>query len=370
MANTHSPWFPKLLAQGFMALRQNAVAPRYVNRAYEREGGQVGSTITIPVPSAITAAAVTPGPTQPANVDLTSTSKTISLDQWYEARFYLSDKDKLEVARGFMPTQASEAIKAIANNIDSAILANYVSVYGHAGTGGTDPFATDLSEFLTARKNLANQLAPLSPRFCLINPDAEANALGLRAFQDASFGAGTVLREGDIGRKLGADWAMDQNIPDHTAGSASGATCALTAGNTTATLDSAGTGNILAGDAVTIAGNQYAVVTGDTDVSDGGTIVLDHAPAANAVSGTAITVAASGAVNIVAHRDAFAFVNRPLAESDDEGLGRFMSNVDPVSGIALRLEVIRGYKQTIYSFDVLYGTALPRPEYASRLLGA
>lgn len=370
MANTLSTFFPKLLAQGLMALRQNAVVPRYVNREYENEGGQLGSTVSIPVPSAISATSVTPGPTPPNNTDLTSTSKTITLDQWKEARFYMSDKDKLQVARGYLPTTASEAIKAIANVVDSAILAQYVDIYNHAGTAGTTPFATDLSEFLEARKRLINSLAPMNPWFCLLDADAEANALGLRAFQDASFrGDADGIRQGDIGFKLGAAWAVDQNIPTHTAGSASGATCAVVAGNTTMTLDSAGTGDIVAGDAITVDSVQYTVVTGDTDVSDGGTIVVDRAPAANSASGTAITVAANAVQNIVAHRDAFAFVNRPLITSDDEGLGRFLTQVDPVSGLALRLELVRGYKQTMYSFDVLYGTETIRPEFACRLMG-
>ncbi len=43
--------------------------------------------------------------------------------------------------------------------------------------------------------------------------------------------------------------------------------------------------------------------------------------------------------------------------------------VDPVSGIALRLEVSRQYKQTTFSYDILGGAQLIRPELAAIVAG-
>ena len=47
-----------------------------------------------------------------------------------------------------------------------------------------------------------------------------------------------------------------------------------------------------------------------------------------------------------------------------------LSAVDPISGIALRLEVSRQYKQTTFSYDVLGGGALVRPALACKIAGA
>src|SRR4051812_29804250 len=93
--------------------------PLLVNRQYEAIAGQKGSSIDVPIPSAIAAQAVTPNNTAPSTADIAPTSVNIPLDQWYEAPFYLTDKDMLVASNGLIPMQASEAIKAIANNIDT-----------------------------------------------------------------------------------------------------------------------------------------------------------------------------------------------------------------------------------------------------------
>lgn len=378
MANTNTLTnvIPQLLAQGLLALREMAISPRLVNRKYEREAAGKGSTIDIPIPSAIATNDVTPSYVPPDDSGVSPTEVTISLSTWREAPFFLNDKEFLEVMSGTLPMQASEAVKAIANYVDSAVLAQYVNFYNYAGVAGTTPFATDTSEFLDARKALFNTLAPASPRYVLLGTDAEANALALRAFQDSGWrGDQEGIREGQIGRKLGSDWFVDQNIPTHAAGSASGATTdasGYAAGLKTVTLASAGTGNILVGDVITFTGDTqtYTVTSGDTDVSDGGTISFEPGLAsAIAASTTAIAVKASHVVNLAFHRDAIALATRPFAASDPMGLGMFRSEVDAISGLALRLEVSRQHKRTRFAYDILYGVQTVRPEFGARIAG-
>ena len=375
-SNTLTTVIPQILSQGLLALREMAIMPRLVNRKYEEEAGAKGSTIDIPIPSAITAAAVTHNNTVPDRTGFQPTEVSIALDQWYEAAFFMSDKDFLEAQSGTIPGQASEAVKALANNVDDAILAQYVNVYGYAGVAGTTPFATDTSEFLAARKTLFNQLAPASPRRVVLDTDAEANALALRAFQDNSWrGDSQGILEAQIGRKLGSDWFVDQNIPTHTAGTADSATLDSTdyaLGIKTVALASAGTGTILVGDIFTIAGDTqtYTVTSGDADVSGGGNISFEPGLQVAITDNTlAITVKQTHVVNLNFHSDAFAFVNRPFAASDPMGLGQFSSDVDPVSGLSLRLEASRLYKRTDFSFDILYGVQTVRPQFAVRLAG-
>lgn len=378
MANTNTVTnvIQQLLAQGLLALRENAQMPRLVNRGYESIAGDKGSTIDVPIPSAIAAQDVTPSYVPPDDEGVAPTSVAIALDQWVEAPFFLTDKELLEVSEGTIPMQASEAIKALANDVDDYCFGLYKGVYGFAGVGGTTPFQSNLSEYLDARKALNNQLAPMDPRYVVIDADAEAEALGLRAFQDASFrGDADGIIRGQIGEKLGAMWVMDQNVPTHTAGDAAGATTDATGyalGIKTVTLASAGTGEVLAGDVITFANHTqtYAIITGDADVSGGGTLVFEPGlQTALPTSAQAITVKPDHVVNLAFHRDAIALASRPFAGADPMGLGTFMSAVDPVSRLALRLEVSRQHKRTRFSYDILYGAQLVRPPLIARLAG-
>lgn len=48
----------------------------------------------------------------------------------------------------------------------------------------------------------------------MLDPDAEAAALGLSGFADVSkSGDARPIIDGTIGRKYGFDWAMDQQVP-------------------------------------------------------------------------------------------------------------------------------------------------------------
>lgn len=81
----------------------------------------------------------------------------------------------------------------------------------------------------------------------------------------------------------------------NTAGTASGALCSAIepVGETSIALDSAGTGTILVDDIIKFDNdpvNEYRVTTGDTDVSDGGTIVITPALVTATAVGTGITV--------------------------------------------------------------------------------
>ncbi len=378
MANDLTNVIPQLLAQGLVTLRQNSIMPRLVNSSYSNLGAQKGASIDIPVPTAISTSTVTAAFVAPNPDDDTPDVVSITLDEWHEAAFYLTDNDIKQAMNGYIPMQAAEAIKAIGNLIDGYILALYKEVPYYVGTGGTTPFGSDVSAATDARKVLNDNLAPLTDRRYVMNTTTEANALGLRAFQDMSFsGSAEGINEGKINRKLGLDWYLDQNMPTHTTGVEDGAYLvngAVALEAKTLTLKT-GTGAITEGDVFTKAGDTQKYVV--TAASAGGSVAITFSPG-NKVATTgdeAITfLGTSGSADVwdmdlAFHRDAFAFVSRPLADID--GLGnQMMSQVDPVTGIALRLEVSREFKRTRFSYDVLFGVKCIREDLAVRVLGA
>ena len=301
----------KLLAQGLLALRGTCVMPRLVNSDYSNLAAPQGASIVGPGPSAIKAQAVTPGATSQDTGDISPVSATIKLDRWMEAPFYLTDKDLMEANRGVIPMQASEAVKAIANDVNATLLGLGRKFYGMVGTPGTTPFST-VVDATNARKVLNRQLAPVNDRRIVLDPDAEAAALGLSGFADVSkSGDARPIIDGTIGRKYGFDWAMDQQVPSFEA-------------------------SVMTEGALTVNGANEA---------------------------------GAQVVSLAFHRDAIAFATRPLMDSAN-GLGNLtQSAVDPVSGLSLRLEVSREHKRTRFSYDILYGADVVRRELGCRIAG-
>lgn len=375
---------PKLLAQGAITLRQHSVMPRLVNADFGMEAARKGAVIDVPVPTSMTSAAVEPASAAPSDSGIATSAVSIPMNQWREAPFYLTDKDMFQVMDGAIPMQAAEAIKALANYVDGYLLSLYTGVSQSVGTAGTTPFADDLAAMTSARKVLSAQSAPKTDRRFVMDPEAEANALMLRAFQDASFaGSAETIMEGEVTRKLGFDWFMDQNVPQHTAGTVGGTEETPTAlaaateepiGETSLAVTCGATNglSLKAGDLIQIENDTatYAVAQDVVIAAAASGVVTLKKGLEKATTGEEeLTVLADHTVNLAFHRDAIAFANRPLVDAAD-GLGSMIQSVtDPVSGLSLRLEVSREYKRTRWSYDILFGAALVRPELACRVLG-
>jgi hypothetical protein len=379
---------PKILAQGLLALREFCVMPRLVNTDYSADARQKGATIDVPIPSAVSVIDVAPAAYAPDPGDSAPTVAQIPLNYWREAAFYLTDKDVLQAMGGIIPMQASEAVRAIANDVNAKVFGLYPGIFGCVGTAAKTPFtdAGDISAATNARKVLNNQLAPLNPRRMVLDPDAEAMALGQRAFQDASWRAdASGIIEGQIGRKLGFDVFTDQQVPTHAAGTvggeAGGKTIAkagtpVAAGVKSVTLTVGSTNglDLVVGDIISFAGHDqtYAVTEAVSHGAAGDCVVKINPGLKFALAGSeVVTGVADHVVNMAFHRDAIALAVRQLQDAavTDADRGTMMSAVDPVSQLALRLEVRREHKRLRWSYDILFGVGLVRPELAVRIAG-
>jgi hypothetical protein len=378
VANTITEVLPKLLAQGLLALRQNAVMPRLVNKSYSALAAQKGSVINVPIPSAIAARDVSPSVTLITNTDSAPTVAQVTLDFWKAASFQLSDNDMVSAMDGVVPMQASEAIKSLANAVDAYIMGKSVGFYGAAGTAGTTPFSGSLTVAGTARKLLNKQLAPMDFRYAVLDPDAESNLLlNTNVLQADQRGDTQAIREGAIGRTLGFEWAMDQNVTSFTPGTGwvTGWALSTTSGaigdSTLNLINATASGSIKVGDIFTVAGGtqQYVVTACVAASATVARTIAFYPPLVSAAGSGAITVIATAYVaNLAFHRDAFAWASRPLGDIPAAG-NLFSSAVDPVSGIALRLEVSRQNKQTTFEYDILGGANVVRREYGVKILG-
>lgn len=384
MSNTLTNVIPVLVAQGLETLRSACVAPKLVNTDYSNDPANQGDTVNLWIPSAVAASAVSPSATPVQGPDINPVRAPIPLSQWRKAGFYMTDKSRFEVVNGLKVGQAAECVKSLAEELNAYVWATAASIYNTAGTPGTTPFASDVSAYTKARGYLNKARAPMADRRVVLGVDAETNALGLpvlTTFQN--IGDKTTMTTGQIGTKLGADWYMDQQIPSQaTATPSAGAITvngaqAVGAGSTdngrTGTLSLAkatNPTNLIAGDKFTIAGGtQTYVVLSAVTLAVGNTTV-SIAPALQVATsgGEAVTVLAAHVMNLAFHRDAFGLVTRPI-QALNANTERSFAMQDPITGLTLRLEVIRQNKQDYYEYDILYGAACVRPELGCIIAG-
>lgn len=380
MASDLSNILPKILARALLSLRSRCTLIGVVNSDYSSEAAEKGDTIDVPISSVkSTPIAVVPASVPPTPVDSVPSKVQIQLNNWYQnPPFYLTDRELVQIDkdRHFIPIKVSEAVEGLASFVNQQIFQEYKGIFGFQGTPGTTPFGTPGTPLVTdvtkARAILNRQKCPKKPRWACLDFDAEAALLSLGTISDAEHtGTPDVKMEGEIGHKFGVDWYADDDTPTHTAGTAASyVTNGIQAIGATSIVLGTGTGTLVVGDIITFAGHTqtYVVTAG---IAAPGTAVINPGLKVQVASAVAVTSKASHVVNIMAHRDAFAFATRPLLQSTtDLQLGsEIVSLQDPVSGLVLRLEVSRQHKQTAWEFDLLWGQKLVRPELAMRIAG-
>tara|TARA_Y100000310_G_scaffold6980_1_gene7740 strand:- start:9 stop:539 length:531 start_codon:yes stop_codon:yes gene_type:complete len=176
-----------------------------------------------------------------------------------------------------------------------------------------------------------------------------------------------------MGFLLGADWQMTQNVPTHSVtgtGTVTVNDASVSVGDTTLTWDGGGTAPD-EGDIFTVAGDTQTYVV----ESSTATVITMH-PAARVAwaDNAAVTFKGDGSsypANLLIHRDAIAFAMAPLADVGEQLLNNEMTAVavDEESGLSLRLELTRQYKQYQWSFDALYGANVVRRELGVIIAG-
>lgn len=382
-----------VVAMGLATLREKLALVMVANREYEKmiTGAQRNGTVNVAVPATVSTRTVAPDVVPPAVTAVTPTNVPITLSQWKEAPFAMDDKGLTQADRGILPMQAHEAIKGLANTIEDFLWsllqsgsATLGSVFQYNGVAGVTPFATGLDDFLFTNKLLDDSLADTENRFMIIDTAAKANAMALRAIQDASFRAGSgpnSLISGAIGDVLGATWIMSQRVPRHTSGTLAGVGTTVTGvnavGATVIALSGGASGTILAGDILSITvglvTNTYNVVS-SVGSSTPSSVTISFPGIITATAGGEVVTIKGPSIawrqNLLIQRNCLAFAMAPLMDTIQVP-GATMASVaiDEVSGLSLRLEVSRQHRQVQWSFDALYGGSVIRPQLAAWLAG-
>jgi hypothetical protein len=387
MANYTTPYDPVFYAQEALMVLENALGmAARVHRGYdqERKSANVGSTIQIRKPGTFSTQA---GGTGTA-ADIAPNYITISVDDWREVKFALTDKELAYTGEKIIQEHISPAVYALANYIEDKITDLYAYVPWSYNLAATQTEADIVGARKILRDNAGSLMDTDTVHFA-IDSTLEAAFLNRAVFHAASTAGEAdskmALMRGHLGTRFGVEHFVQQTLSSHTSGTvvsgsndlagALSATAAIRATSITVT-GLTGTETILAGDSFVLAGNtQRYVATATTTLSSGaGTINLYPALVQAYNSGTVITFETIGAsnyadsyyYNIMFHRNAFAFATAPLPMIGDGAGARMAVITDPRTGLSLRSRVayVDSSATVNVTLDVLFGVKCLDPNLA------
>lgn len=384
MANTITNLIPDLYNALDVVSRELVGLIPAVSSDMTYERAAVGQTVRSPVAPAATAGDITPGVTPPDDGDQTIGNVSMSITKARRVPVRWNGEQSLGLDNNgpgrsrIMVDQFAQAMRTLTNEVEADLAAQHIYASRAFGTAGTTPFGTagDFTDATNALKILKDNGAPQSDLHLIIDTSAGAKLLGLQSRYDIA-GDTTMQNQGIIVNKAGWDIRESAAIVTSTAGTGASATtnnAGYAVGATTLTLASAGTGTFVAGDVVTFAGdtNKYLVVTGDADVSNGGTIVIAAPGLRVAMSAAtkAITIVAAAARNMAFARNAIALATRaPVLPSEGDLAVDRQIITDPRSGLSFEVSQYMQYRQVQYEIALAWGVKTVKPEHLALLLG-
>lgn len=388
MANSLTAYQPTFYAQEALIHLEKALGmATRVHRGYdaERRSANLGQSITIRRPGSFSTQAGGSG----ATPDVQAESVTITLGNWREVKFAVTDKELAYGGERLVNEHIAPAAYALASYVDAQLTGLYKQVPWQVDCGAT-PTETDILAARKILRNNAGALVDVGGVHFAIDPELEAAFLARDVFHSAAVAgpdSSAALLQGSLGTRFGVEHFVDQTLPVHssgtvvssgtdTAGSLAGDHAKGAAG--ISLQDLSGTQTILAGESFVIAGNtQRYAVTQDVTLTEGANAAVPITPALaqDYENGSVVTFengAESGVhadkyhANLLFHKNAFALAFAPLPELGD-GAGANMSVItDPQTGLSIRsrLAYIDSSATVNVTLDVLFGVACLNPNLA------
>lgn len=376
---------PTIYAGLDVVSRENIGFIPNVNVDAKASAAAVGQTVRSPVVPANSLEDITPGAAPAASGSQTISYVDVSISRSKAYPILWTGEEQLSVngqLNQILVDQFAQGFRTLSNAVEADLAAQHVYASRAYGTAGTTPFGTaaDMTDWSNANRILDDNGAPATGRAMIINSAARVNLEGKQSqlFKvNESGDAGALLRNRQMRTLHGFVMGYSGQVLTSTAGTAASATtdnAGYAVGATTITLASAGTGTLVAGDVITFAGdsNKYVIVSGDADVSNGGTITIAAPGLRVAMSAAtkAITVVAAAARNMFFSRNALVLAARAPAMPQGGDIATDVTTaVDPVSGITYQIAVYRQYRQVKIEIGLAWGYKVVKPEHLGILLG-
>lgn len=321
---------------------------------------------------------ITPSMTIPEGTDQTVDNKTLSLNQTASVKIPWTGEDIKHVNNGagfetIYGDQIKQAMRAIANQIESALwVEGYKNASRAYGTAGTTPFASNFNEIPQLRKILADNGMPFDGNVTLaVDTTAAANLRSLAQLTKVNEAGGSELvRQGTLLPLQGFYLKESAAIAPIAVGSGTGylVNGALAVG-TTAAVVGTGSGTILQGDIITVAGDANKYVIGGA--LSGTALTLGNPGLRKiAANSAAITVGGAYTPNLAFHKAALELAMRPFAAPPGGDLAVDQMVIqDPWSGLVFVIRAYKGYLKAMFDVQCVYGVKAWKGEFIATLAG-
>lgn len=380
MANTLTSLIPDIYAALDVVSRELVGFIPSVARDSSADRVALNQTLRIPIsPANSSGGNISPAMAFPSAADQTVGNKTLSISKQRFFPFSWSGEEEKSVDTGpgylsLKQYQIAQSLRAAVNEIETDIaVAAYKGASRAYGTAGTTPFASNLADPANVRKILDDNGAPLSDRHMVINTSAGANLRTLAQLTKANEAADTtMLRQGALLDLHGFMIHESAQVQSVTKGTGTGYLInnapGYAIGDTAITVDT-GSGTILAGDVITLAGdtNKYVVAT-----ALAANVVTLAAPGLRQAhaDNDAITVTGNFAANCGFSRNAILLATRlPAIPGEGDLATDRMVVTDDRSGLSFEFAVYPGYRMNVYHVSVCWGVSVLKPEHLAVLLG-
>jgi hypothetical protein len=329
----------------------------------------------------------TPSMTIPEGDDQTIDQKFLTVNQVANVKIPWTGEDQKYIDNGsgfetVFGDQIAQAMRAITNTIEAYLCGVIAKGFSRGfGVAGTTPFGSNFNEIADLRRILVDNGCPLndgSPDVTLIlNTIAGANLRKLAQLQKVNeSGDSSLLRQGTLLNLQGMRLKESAGILPHVKGTGAGYLLngAASKGALSVALGT-GSGTILAGDALTVAGDFFAGATlnmyGVQTALSGGFVGLNQPGlVAASNSGQAVTVVNNFTPNLAFHRNAVELVVRaPQMPKGGDAADDTMIVQDPWSGIVYDIRIYRGYGKVMFDITTFYDAMVWKPEFVAALIG-
>jgi hypothetical protein len=222
-ANDNDALVPELWAQeSLVILEENMVMAGLVHRDFSPEVAKFGDYVHTRRPGTFSVKRKTDTDTV-TNQDAVATDVQVPLDQHMYVSFTIKDGEASKSFKDLVEMYLQPAAMEIASSVDRVLCGQAHRFLANRVGSLTEMSSTTSKDTLLEGRELLNEnKAHVAGRNLVISPGCETELLKTELFISAEKrgDAGTALREASLGRVLGFDTYMDQNVPSITKASA------------------------------------------------------------------------------------------------------------------------------------------------------